>query len=250
MANDLPYDSYGSNGPQVYQPDTFQPSPQPGLSQVTANKTHPSSPTSFPNPQPTTQSSPPSNSPNLSSNPSQPAPVIQTTPQSTQQTPNLSDSEVNSDSTSQPPVNTKPAQTLDPTPFYPEDNRRDALPPTPTGSLAKEQLESTPANYNETVPLTEITSEHDKIPEAVEGWLEKLERQEDIKLDQPITDDQNQPVLQSATPQVTDDQIVLPLEEADVSQGIKQKPTSSIRWLAEWCLRVIKKFPGKVFYAS
>ena len=189
MANDLPYDSYGSNGPQVYQPDTFQPSPQAGSSQPATS------------PPPATAPQPPI--------PPKPIPSVVS-----QAIPNL------------------------------------AQPNPAIGSFAKEQLESAPVNYSETIQLTEITSEHDKIPEAVEGWLEKLERQEDIKLDQPITDDQNQPVLQSATPQVTDDQIILPLEETDVSQGIKQKPTSSIRWLAEWCLRVIKKFPGKVFYAS
>ncbi len=96
-------------------------------------------------------------------------------------------------------------------------------------------------------PVAEVIElkEPDSVPEEVAGWVEKLERGEDINLQQPVTD-HGQVVVSSSQPSGV--KIVLPLTQDAVQQGLHAKIVDSMRWLAEWCIRIIKKFPGKVFY--
>jgi hypothetical protein len=123
-------------------------------------------------------------------------------------------------------------------------------PKPASGSLSKEQLETGPTpDFSERVPIVE-QKEHEVIPEEVEGWLEKLERGEDVKLPQPITDDQDQPLVEPSGTHIEEENIILPTTETSLNQGLKAKVTSSARWLAEWALRLIKKFPGRVFYKN
>ena len=42
--------------------------------------------------------------------------------------------------------------------------------------------------------------------------------------------------------------IVLPVNEQQMREGLRSKPSVGIKWLAEWCLMMIKKYPGRVFY--
>lgn len=44
--------------------------------------------------------------------------------------------------------------------------------------------------------------------------------------------------------------IVLPLTEEGISRGLKGSFVEGLRWLAEWCVMIIKKYPGRVFYSS
>src|SRR3990172_6736934 len=108
-------------------------------------------------------------------------------------------------------------------------------PASASGTIAKETVEAKPVDPSETAPIVE-TREPEKVPEEVESWLEKLERGEDIKLPQPVTDDQGQTLVSSAEPDVTEDQIVLPVSEDSVTTGQKASVSDSVRWLAEWCL--------------
>ncbi len=43
--------------------------------------------------------------------------------------------------------------------------------------------------------------------------------------------------------------IVLPLNESGVVLGLKENIFSGVRWLSEWCVMMIKKYPGRVFYS-
>ena len=43
-------------------------------------------------------------------------------------------------------------------------------------------------------------------------------------------------------------EIVLPLTEGEMKTGLKSKVSNSLRWLAEWSVMIIKKYPGRVFY--
>jgi hypothetical protein len=43
--------------------------------------------------------------------------------------------------------------------------------------------------------------------------------------------------------------IVLPLNEGNLTTGLRADSQSGIRWLAEWCVMIIKKYPGRVFYS-
>ncbi len=43
--------------------------------------------------------------------------------------------------------------------------------------------------------------------------------------------------------------IVLPLDQAEVETGLHRKVGEGVKWLAEWCVMMIKKYPGRVFYS-
>lgn len=42
--------------------------------------------------------------------------------------------------------------------------------------------------------------------------------------------------------------IVLPMGKQELTEGLHQGVLKSVRWLAEWCVMMIKKYPGRVFY--
>lgn len=42
--------------------------------------------------------------------------------------------------------------------------------------------------------------------------------------------------------------IVLPLDQDEVVEGLHHKVWKGVRWLSEWCVMMIKKYPGRVFY--
>ncbi len=83
-----------------------------------------------------------------------------------------------------------------------------------------------------------------RIPREILGWLEKIEKG-DIYLAKPVTDDQTGQVLVTA-PSAKKPKIVLPLSRQQLVQGLNQKVNQAIRWLAEWCLRLIKMKPKGV----
>ena len=93
----------------------------------------------------------------------------------------------------------------------------------------------------------------------VEGYIERIEKQAESQ----------QPTVPSSTPQPTaalsdaaamqavslapksaKQTIVLPLDEEGVKKGLHHKIWEAIRWLAEWSVYMIKKYPGKVFYPA
>lgn len=140
-----------------------------------------------------------------------------------------------------PPTSQQPPQ------FQGQDDQ--ISQPKPVGGMAKEQLESAPmAGANENVSIIE-RREPEHVPEEVEGWLEKLERDEDVNLQAPIQS-QGQVVVSPAGQVVDEEQIVLPLTEEGVQKGVQMKVVDSARWLAEWCVRVMKKFHSSVVYKS
>ena len=77
-----------------------------------------------------------------------------------------------------------------------------------------------------------------EIGSEVKDWMDKLENGDSSLLNQPVVDDYGQILLDNSTPQKP--QIVLPLHEEEVEKAMHRKVIDSIRWLAEWCLRVIK----------
>lgn len=82
------------------------------------------------------------------------------------------------------------------------------------------------------VPLeNEVQADLSKL----EGYLEQIEQQKA----NAVTDDAGKPAL---TP-TGDDKvtITLPLTEDQVRTGLHHKIIDSVRWLAEWCVLVMKK---------
>jgi hypothetical protein len=83
-----------------------------------------------------------------------------------------------------------------------------------------------------------------ELPVEVEGWLERAER-DDVAEPAAVVH-KGQTVVSPATPQQVS--VTLPLDKEGLEMGITQKVAESIRWLAEWSVRIIKKFHGKVRY--
>lgn len=91
----------------------------------------------------------------------------------------------------------------------------------------------------------EVPPEIEEIPEIPP----EIERAQPVagaaaQLTQPVTDDQGQVLVTSAAAQQP--QIVLPLTGEEIEEGLHQKVFNSVRWLAEWCLRLVKKMGGAV----
>lgn len=42
--------------------------------------------------------------------------------------------------------------------------------------------------------------------------------------------------------------ITLPMDEKEISEGLHHKVWEGVRWASEWCVMMIKKYPGRVFY--
>lgn len=87
-----------------------------------------------------------------------------------------------------------------------------------------------------------------RVPKEIAGWLERIEKG-DIYLAKPVIDDQTGQVLVTA-PSAQKPKIVLPLTKQKLIYGLKQKTTEAIRWLAEWCLRLIKMKPAEVVFTK
>ena len=122
--------------------------------------------------------------------------------------------------------------------YFPMDDNTNNQPPagyqSPPG---KEQVEAPVRSEPENVPIREIKEpQPDK---EVENWMEKLEKGEDINLPQPVTDDFGQTLVQPVVTQKP--KIVLPMTEEEINIGLAKKIVNSIRWMAEWCLRIFKK---------
>lgn len=120
----------------------------------------------------------------------------------------------------------------------------------PSAPVGKERIDSASAQGSgearqEKTPITEYTRQVDLEPE-VEGWLEKLEK-EQTQLGQRVTDDKGQVVLDDVQKQAGF-KVVLPLTKDEMEKGLHHKVVDSLRWLAEWCLRLIKMFGNKVAF--
>ncbi|MBL7078582.1 hypothetical protein ISS42_02915 [Candidatus Shapirobacteria bacterium] len=86
-----------------------------------------------------------------------------------------------------------------------------------------------------------------RIPKEIEGWIEKVEKK-DLYLSKPATDDQGQVIVTSSQAKPT--KITLPLSKSGLVGGLKKEVGEAVRWLAEWCLRLIKINPGGVLFKT
>lgn len=125
-----------------------------------------------------------------------------------------------------------------------QDNQVLKTQPQPvilSGSSHKE-VDPTGLKAIEVASISE-TSEVE-IPPEIQEYIQKTER--DMEED-------HLPVIQhvGAEPKLANlPQIVLPLTKPVLASGLKATVTSSLRWLATWCLRLIKKFRGRIVYSS
>lgn len=123
-----------------------------------------------------------------------------------------------------------------------------ALPGEPTSSSGKEQKEilNRFSADKEAYPIKELptTPEIGDIPPEIEK-VEALAGAE-ITLPQPVTDDQGQVVLDNVAPQQVT--VTLPLTEEEIQSALGLKVIYSLRWLAEWSKRLLKKVSQNFIY--
>jgi len=119
-----------------------------------------------------------------------------------------------------------------------------ALPSSPVSSTSKEKeiLNIVFPEEGEEFPVVE--EKEPKIEEELEPYIEKIEKE--IYLAKPIVDDYGQTLVTSPSAQPV--QIVLPVSQQTFFYGLKQTVSDSIRWLAEWCLRLIKIFGARAVF--
>lgn len=97
-------------------------------------------------------------------------------------------------------------------------------------------------NDTEKYPVTE--RKEPEIDKENASYIQKVEQE--IYLSKPITDDAGQPMVSSQVlPTPT---IILPTTKQKYLDGLKQKVVDSVRWLAEWCGRLLKIFGAKATF--
>jgi hypothetical protein len=96
--------------------------------------------------------------------------------------------------------------------------------------------------------------------QEVDQYVERVEKQMETKkpvgplkpsavqVSAPVVHDDSGNVVMQAGQKKEAVKIVLPLDEEEVREGLHHKVFDAVRWLAEWCVLMIKKYPGKVFY--
>ena len=123
-----------------------------------------------------------------------------------------------------------------------------ALPVDPETSTVTRQKEVLKQFSREKHPVVEVPN----VPE-ISGIPPEIEKVEaiaggEVALPQPVTDDTGQVIVDSPAPQQVT--ISLPLSEEEIERALHLKLVHSIRWLAEWTQRLIKKASGKFVYQA
>ncbi len=117
-----------------------------------------------------------------------------------------------------------------------------------SSGIGKEQKEAFggPA-FQEVQPEVSGKKEFEIPPEA-KDWMQQIEEGEEISFPGPIKDDFGQILMEAA--KITKPQFNLPLDDKGVKIGLQHKIADSIRWMAEWCLRLIKMIPDRLVYSQ
>lgn len=122
-------------------------------------------------------------------------------------------------------------------------------PPSP--QVPARAKETGPATSNELAGFVEVVGsdsiEKEPIPPEVASWMEKVSRD---------TSGEKPPEIVIATPTTPPtasggtkaNVFVLPLGEQELEAGKRQGVSNSVRWLSEWCLRLVKKLGGQTTF--
>lgn len=85
-----------------------------------------------------------------------------------------------------------------------------------------------------------------EVPPEVESWVQEVgQKVQQAPKEVKVVQFQGGPTP-SATPQ--EEVVVLPVTETVLKKGLQASVADSIRWLSEWCLKMIKKFHGMIVY--
>lgn len=119
-----------------------------------------------------------------------------------------------------------------------------ALPVEPDSSLPQERKEILSRLIPEKHKVVERPTEPDLSAEVREH-VETMPGEE-VSLPQPVTDDTGAVIVDTPAPQQVT--VTLPLTDDQIGAGLTAKVTASVRWLAEWCLRLLKIMRGSFIY--
>ncbi len=106
----------------------------------------------------------------------------------------------------------------------------------------------------ETVPFVEVNAgssgvENEPLPPEVESWMEKVSHSVDVADAKNIVLSQPKaPAAQPVPPAQT--VFVVPLGEDEFKMGLHASVKDSVRWLAVWCQRIIKKLGNSSAFQS
>lgn len=93
--------------------------------------------------------------------------------------------------------------------------------------------------------------DHVEMDGELEGYIERVEKAGELHQQQAPMDDQGQPLVQHSDPvALPNDAVVLPLTQEEFESGMQENLFTSARWLAEWCLLMIKKYGRRVFFKA
>ena len=96
----------------------------------------------------------------------------------------------------------------------------------------------------------------------IQGYIDRAERQVETQQPQLARPQQTVPSVPTTSqvsngmgaagiqPLATKKNITLPMNQVEVENGLKRNVMEGVRWLSEWCVMMIKKYPGRVFYTS
>jgi hypothetical protein len=96
----------------------------------------------------------------------------------------------------------------------------------------------------EKVPIVE--RKEGEIPPEIKDYVTKVETAAEVTLPQPVTDDSGQIIVDTTAPQSVT--VTLPLTEEETKRGLQHKMVDSLRWLAEWCRRLLKLTGSRFVY--
>lgn len=105
----------------------------------------------------------------------------------------------------------------------------------------------------------QVTPEVGSAPLESVGYIEKIEKQAEIQKPTSTTQQQDVPEIKEQLEDMgkivsaqfaieTKPNITLPMSQQEVVEGLHQKAWKGVKWAAEWCVMMIKKYPGRVFY--
>lgn len=113
--------------------------------------------------------------------------------------------------------------------------------------IGKEEKETVGSLFKE-AELRKIEQKEFTPAPEVKKWVEVVKKEEifDDLSKVPFEDEYGQILMEQVRPTRPD--IVLPLTEPEMKQGLKQAVSNSVRWLVTFCQRLIKMFPKRVSY--
>lgn len=159
--------------------------------------------------------------------------------------------------TGNPSASSVPNHNLSPMPDQPTSavSRKEYDPtspePSPTPSEApvfRPTAEHPPVDMapNEIVSYTEVGAETEMDPEVAE-FVQKVEKDK-LELNEPVVV-HGQTVVEPAN-WSGQPHFQAPLTRDQITTGDKASVSTSLRWLATWCIRMIKKFKGRVIFSD